>query len=305
MNINNKIIDIIYPSNPIVETEFNIIKQYLSKIDFELNFSLETTANHIENPKTHSILQRFNNLKNAIENNKSQIIWCGKGGFGSGDLLPLLLKINFPKNQKTIIGFSDATSIFTYFQHNLGYQVIYAPDLSLLSQGKITNQAQQQLLNLINNKSQNITFELQSITNHNQEIYGELAGGCLSVFASQLGGVSNINLKDKILFLEDEGESSGRLSRYFRQILEFIIAHQQKPKAILLGNFLQKTSFYTPSKTTTQQAISSLLEKNLSYELNIPIFIEKHQKLGHGENMHPIILGANARIYNNSITILC
>jgi muramoyltetrapeptide carboxypeptidase len=291
---NNKIIDVIFPSTSPIEVKN--IKQYISQIGFKGRFFLEEIESHKNNLPSYCVEKRFSDLKNAIENNESQIIWCGRGGFGSGDLLPLLANINFPKQQKTIIGFSDSTSIFTYLQHNVGYKITYAPDLTLLAQGKISTSAQEELINIITDKKQKLKFELKNITKYQREISGELAGGCLSVFVSQFGGVSNINLKNKILFLEDEGESGERLDRYFRQLLEFIIANKQKPEAILLGNFLQKTSFYTPSQESFYQAISSLLEKNSFYDLNIPIFIEKNQKLGHGKNMHPVILGSKSEI---------
>jgi muramoyltetrapeptide carboxypeptidase len=289
MLIKRKIVDVIFPSTS--PTKVDAIEEYLVKIGFEGRFFLKTKKNNEEKLPFYSVNERFNDLKNAIENNESQIIWCGRGGFGSGDLLPFLPNINFPKNQKTIIGFSDATSIFTYLQHNVGYKIIYAPDLTLLSQEKISILAQQELINLISKDYQKLEFELVNITKHHQEIRGKLTGGCLSVFVSQFGGISNIDLKNKILFLEDEGETGERLDRYFRQILEFIIKNQQKPKAILLGNFLQQTSLCTPSQKSIEQAISKLLEKNLIYKLNIPIFIEKNKKLGHGKNMHPLILG--------------
>jgi muramoyltetrapeptide carboxypeptidase LdcA involved in peptidoglycan recycling len=96
MKLENKIIDVIFPSTACSVGEVEKIKEFLIKNNFGFNIFLEEEM-ALENKPEHEFPMfaaelRFEQLKKAIENPHSEIIWCGRGGYGSAELLPFLQK---------------------------------------------------------------------------------------------------------------------------------------------------------------------------------------------------------------------
>ncbi|MBU3743789.1 MAG: LD-carboxypeptidase [Sediminibacterium sp.] len=92
---------------------------------------------------------------------------------------------------------------------------------------------------------------------------------------------NQINWHNKILFLEDEGETGERLDRYFRHILEIAVEQKKYPRAILLGNLLLPNNHGTPQQKNVRIAVQRLLERLVELEENskgkvaIALFEEK------------------------------
>jgi len=303
----NNIVDIIFPATSCSKSEVENIKNYTKNelnltprilLEEKLIFNEEKIEN--EFPK-NSPKERFNQLKLALENSDSKIIWCARGGYGSGDLLPFLEELKPIKQNKLFIGFSDIVSISNFLQEKWHWQIICAPVLLQLARKEIAKEAENELKNLLFAEKENLEYELENL-NENQNLEGEIIGGCLSVLAGHFGGKYQINFADKILFLEDEGEDGERLDRYFRQIIELILKTKTQPKAILLGNFLQANPHGTPKAKNIKIALNNFVTRIADTELKIPIFKVKDDNLGHSNKMRPLILGKKSNIINYKLT---
>ena len=116
----NDFIDIISIGTSCNQDEIKKIKKLIEGFGLKPQIFLEKettsvkTASH-EFP-SFKAETRFAQLKKAIENPKSQIIWNTRGGYGSADILPLLKKLPKPKQPKIFIGFSDVVSVATFLQ---------------------------------------------------------------------------------------------------------------------------------------------------------------------------------------------
>lgn len=306
MKSKNKIIDIIFPSTACSVSEAEKIKTFLTKNNFDFNIflekelALETTPNH-EFPLSAEL--RFIQLQQAIANPHSSIIWCGRGGYGSAELLPFLQKLEKPKNKKIFIGFSDISSINNFLIQEWDWSVISAPVLAQVALEKVNEKSIEAILNLLNGKISELKYELNLLNKINlNSLEAPVIGGCISVLSGSFATKNQLNWENKILFLEDEGEDGERLDRYFTQIVTVIIEQKKIPAAILLGNFLESNPHGTPKAKNIEIAIERFVEKITENNLPIPIFAEKSKCLGHSKNMMPLLLGCNGEINGLQLT---
>lgn len=302
------VVDIISPATACTQDEIAEIKKFIKKIGLLPRIFLEEKLT-LKKPASHEFPsfeaeKRFQQLKNSIENSESKIIWCARGGYGSADLLPFLQKMKKPKNQKIFIGFSDLVSVTTFLQQEWNWQAICAPMLSQIVLNKVSKKSEKAILDLIFGKTKELKYKLEPLNNFTKTpINAEITGGCISVLAGNFGTKNQIDWKNKILFLEDEGEDGERLDRYFNQITTIIIEQKKSPQAILLGNFLEANPHGTPKAKNIKLAIEKFIERICGNNLKIPVFAEKSKCLGHSKNIMPLILGCESKITANSVLV--
>lgn len=298
------LVDIISPASTISKSELAAIKLFLEKNGLKARFymeeelALDKKQSHLFS--TFSPKTRFEQLKFALENKESKAVWCVRGGYGSGDLLPFLQKTKKITQNKLFIGFSDITSLAIFLQQKWDWKIIYGPMLNQITSDKISKKSQQIILDFVFGKKTQLKYDLEA-KNSTKKVEAELVGGCLSVIASHFATSNQIDWKDKILFLEDIDETGEKIDRYFAQIIQIMLQNKSYPKAILLGNFL-----FGVSLSAKKRNIAFAIEKLTIYlqqnNLKIPVFEEKTHCLGHSQNITPIIIGNFTKIYDNILT---
>lgn len=296
----NDIVDVVSIGTPCSLAENKAMAKYLENCGLKARFFLEKETSISKTP-SHEFASfspeiRFEQLKAAL-NSDAKIIWCSRGGYGSAEIIPFLQKMKKPKKEKIFIGFSDISSVNLFLMQNWGWRVLCAPMLVQMALDKVSKKSQQAILDVVFGKTKELKYDLIKLSGKNNELSGEITGGCASVIAGNFGTKNQIDWKNKILFLEDEGEDGERLDRYFYQISTIIREKKIKPKAILLGNFLQGNPHGTPKAQNIKIAINKLVE-NLK---DIPIYQEKTACLGHSQNMMPLVLGKKSIIKNNRL----
>jgi muramoyltetrapeptide carboxypeptidase len=294
------IVDIVFPATSATKEEISEIKKYLQNLGLKPRILLEkqvTPRTNLNCSLSHfSAKARFDQLYQALSGNNSTIVWCGRGGYSAGDLLPYLSKAKPIKQNKIFIGFSDITSISVFLQQNWGWKIACAPVLmQLIKNGKlpVNKKSEKEILDFILGKKTEFEYDLTPLNKTKKNIKTEITGGCLSVMNGHFGGNYQIDFADKILFLEDIEESGEKLDRYFRQIIEVILNTGKKPQAILLGEFCYgiKDKF---TKQNIETAIQNLIARIAEFKLEIPVF--KAKDLGHSDKMRTLILGAESEI---------
>jgi muramoyltetrapeptide carboxypeptidase len=301
----NEIVDIISPGTASSTSEIKKIKNFVKKIGLQPRIFLEEKLT-LKKPTSHEFPSfdaeiRFQQLAEVLTNSQSKIIWCTRGGYGTGDLLPFLKKLKKPQTAKIFIGFSDISSLNKFLIEEWNWQVVTAPMLIQLALNKVSKKSEKNILDLIFGKKSELNYSL--ITPHPSlsrkgrgNIESVVTGGCISVLAGHFGTKNQLDWDKKILFLEDEGEDGERLDRYFRQLVEIMVEQKKYPRAILLGNFLETNPHGTPKAKNINLAIERFAQKLQENKLKIPLFLEKSKCLGHSKNMMPLILGASAKI---------
>ncbi len=322
----NDVVDVVSLGTACTSDEVKKIKNFVIKVGLTPNIFLEKETT-LKQSTTHEFPSckpstRFEQLKRAIENPQSKIIWCSRGGYGSAEILPFLQKLKKPRprEEKIFVGFSDISSLNIFLIQEWGWKIIYAPMLAQLALGLVSEKSEKAILDLIFGKTKELKYKLKSVNVASQfcvtcsidseeesEISTEIVGGCLSVIAGHFGTKNQIDWKGKILFLEDEGEDGERLDRYFRQITEIILEKKSLPAAILFGNFSESNLHGTPKAKNISIALKKFAQNLANNNLEIPLFEEAktEKSLGHSKNMLPLILGAKAKISDGILTLPC
>lgn len=292
----NSEFNIVFPSSPCDKSEIVLIKKLLAQKRLNGKFFLEEKTSIIRKKADEfspsAVKDRFLQLQNAILDQKTKVIWCARGGYGSAELLPFLYQMPKPKKPKLIIGFSDISAIATFFIQEWNWQVLSAPMLFQIALNRVSKHSQNTIFNLINGKISELNYQLDLLSGPRKEVSGEIVGGCMSVISSSFGTKNQLDWNQKILFLEDIDETAQRLDRYFTQIVMIVNETKKQPSAILLGNFLESGSKTKANVRDIKKAIAFFGAKLPK----ISIWQETTGCLGHSPKMMPILIGGKAKI---------
>jgi len=148
-------------------------------------------------------------LIDAFLDDTVRCIWCARGGYGTVRTLAQLDPQVITQNPKWLTGFSDVTALHNYL-HQLDVMSIHGQMPFAI--GQKTNATRESLRQVLFGDSPTIQSAPHK---HNQigEAEGELVGGNLSILYSLRGSAFDLDVKGKILFLEDLDELYYHLDR--------------------------------------------------------------------------------------------
>lgn len=202
---------------------------------------------------------RASDFNNMFLDNSIDMIMCIRGGYGAMRILPMI-DFNIVKNHpKIFAGFSDITTLLNNISSKCGLITFHSPMLTSNLSDKITCES---FFNTVMNGYKNYTiqnpenFPTKSLSNINK-ISGELVGGNLSLISSTIGTPYELNTKDKILFIEDVGESPYKIDRMLTQLR--LANKLQDCKAFILGQFTQCSLPHYKRSLTLKEVISDRL----------------------------------------------
>ena len=145
---------------------------------------------------------RATDFQDMLDNPKIKAIWAAKGGYGTVRIIDRIDFTQFKKKPKWIAGFSDMTVLHSHI-NQMNIETIHS--FMALNAGT----AQPQVLESFRKALFGEKLEYHIPThpfNKKGTAKGELVGGNLSVLYSVMGSKSEIDYKDKILFIEDLDE---------------------------------------------------------------------------------------------------
>ncbi len=303
------IIDVIAPASSISKAEMAQIAKFLTKNGLKARFFNEKGLLLDKKAKNlfaaFSGKKRYEQLLQALDNKDSKAIWCARGGYGSAELIDFLQNHKKTAQTKLFIGFSDITSLAIFLSQKLNHQVIYGPMLTQLSFSKVSKKSEKAIFDFIFGVKKQLNYQvlaLNNFANKSKKISGILTGGCLSVIAASNATPNQIDVKNKILFLEDIDETGEKIDRYFTQFLQIMQQEKSYPQAILLGNFYQDVDD-KQKKANIKQAIANLVQKIDENGLKIAVFTEKTGCLGHSKDIMPVVIGGEVEIADGVLTI--
>ncbi len=172
--------------------------------------------------------QRIQDFNSFIEDDSIKAILCARGGYGTVRIVDSLNLERLRSKPKWICGYSDVTVLHNAL-NNIGISSIH----STMPINFETNstKARSTLKDCLFGKRSHIQIQGHEM-NRPGFAKGELVGGNLSVLYSQLGSPTDLDLKGKILFLEDLDEYIYHIDRmiinlkrvgWFDQIVGLII----------------------------------------------------------------------------------
>lgn len=179
--------------------------------------------------------ERVADLHAAFADRSIEGIFCTRGGWGSAEVLPLLDAALVRANPKVFAGYSDHTSLHTWFWNECGLATCYAPMVAA-DWSKDVGVDERTWLAAVHGVGAWSAGPADGLlVLRAGEAEGRLLGGCLSLLTESLGTPWAFKVDEPcILFLEDIGTKPYQWDRMI-QHLRFAGVLQQV-RGVVLGD---------------------------------------------------------------------
>lgn len=257
-------------------------------IDILNNWGLEVVLGknlyHQQNQYSGSDEERLEDFQNALNDENIKAILFARGGYGTVRIIDQINFLKFKKNPKWLIGFSDATVIHSHVHSHYGIQTIHAP--MAVNFSKTPQETLMKLKNVltgVNFKFQNSNFSL----NKKGNAKGLIIGGNLSLLYALNNTPSDIDTRDKILFIEDLDEYLYHIDRMMLNLKQS--GKLKHLKGLIVGGMTEMKDNAVPFGKTAEEIISEhIAEYDYPVCFNFPA--------GHIPNNNPLIFGKDAEL---------
>jgi muramoyltetrapeptide carboxypeptidase len=230
--------------------------------------------------------ERLNDLQLMLDDENIKAVYCGRGGYG---LSRIIDKINFEKfiaKPKWIIGYSDITLLHAHIYSNYNIASLHAPMAAAFNEMEESE-------TYINSIYKSLIGEQQTYTcashylNRTGICEGELVGGNLALLAHIIGASSDINTKNKILFIEDVGEYKYNIDRMLMQLKR--AGKLGNLAGLIVGNFTEIKDTTIPFGQTIHEIIYDKIK-----EYNYPVCFDF--PVGHVKENYALKVGGEYRL---------
>ena len=268
---NNKKIHVISPAFGVSDEETTKIKEFLADWQLEGIFFQAQKENDLKF-LANSDYDRLQELKNALNSDQSDIIFCSSVGYGSARILPELLQLPKPKKNKLLLGFSDITSLHLAFNNCWNISSLHCPMLKQLATGKIDQKSIDFLHNILTKEESELSYDIRPFNKLAENLKNKqlpiLLGGNLSLIQTSIGTNWQINKNGPYsMLIEEIDEESYRIDRMLNHLKNADIFDDCK--AIFIGDI---------SGIDNEKYLKQILESFID-KLNIPIF--RIENIGH------------------------
>ena len=167
-----------------------------------------------------SVERRCAELTEMLTRDDVRAIVCARGGYGANYLLESLDPAKIKAHPKIFVGYSDITTLLTYFLDAAGLVIFHGP----MAAKDWAHEDGVDLFSwhaaLSNGAPWELPLEQDSGVSGLVEGDGEglLYGGCLSLLVSSLGTPYEVQTKGTILFLEDLAAKPYQIDRMLMQL---------------------------------------------------------------------------------------
>lgn len=285
-------IALITPAGPINQARLDRSLQAITGLGFTPKPGTGVLAQNGYNAGT--IEQRLADLHAAFSDPTIDAVWAIRGGYGTTQLLPYLDHDLIRRNPKLLIGYSDLTGLLNAIYQRTGLVGLHGPVASSTWDDFATSNflavaaksdIPHQILALPGGK----TITPGTAT-------GQLVGGNLTLTAALCGTPDQLNVRGKIVFLEDVGEAPYRIDRMLVQLDQSV--NLRSAAGIALGDFVD-----CEGAGSNTLPLEQTLRNRLG-DLGIPVYLGL--PFGHGEFNCTLPIGRRAGLdaTNGRLTLL-
>jgi muramoyltetrapeptide carboxypeptidase len=199
-------------------------------------------------------------------------IVCARGGYGAGRILSMLDYELIRNNPKVFVGYSDITALHFAIQKYAGLITYHGP----VGASDFTKFTQDSFEDVLMKSKRRYEFGVQDIQKDNPshivisggEATGLLVGGNLSLIISLMGTPYDIDFENKLVFIEEIGESPYKVDRMLTQLLNS--GKLDKAAGIVMGIFNDCETKETDPDYDTSLSLKEVLLDRLG-KFKIPI----------------------------------
>ncbi len=233
--------------------------------------------------------ERASDFQMMLDDESIDVIWCARGGYGSVRIIDRLDFSRFVRKPRWIAGFSDITVFHSHLQQQYGIPGLHSMMPLNIVRGKraeLRREAVNSFFSILDGRDPHYFFGAHPL-NRQGESRGIICGGNLSILYSLLGSRSDIDTRDKILFIED-------LDEYLYHVDRMIMALKRAQKfdglkALIVGHMGPMRDNKVPFGKTAEEIIAGHVA-----EYDFPVCFGF--PAGHMDDNRALILGAETGI---------
>ncbi|MGA8211948.1 MAG: LD-carboxypeptidase [Candidatus Sulfotelmatobacter sp.] len=167
-----------------------------------------------------SVERRARELEEMFERGDVRAIICARGGYGANYMLEALDLEKIKAHPKIFVGYSDVTTLLTYFSDAAGLVTFHGPMVAKdwLHQDGVDLASWQAALAGTTAWEPNLDARSGVSGLVEGAAEGILYGGCLSILVASLGTPYEIKTEGTILFLEDLAAKPFQIDRMLMQL---------------------------------------------------------------------------------------
>ena len=200
-------------------------------------------------------VQRFADLRQAWNDPGIKAIFCARGGYGSMRFLHLAETELDIRKAKWLVGFSDISSM-QFYLYNKGIPSIHGP---MAFNAGATHAQKQQNFEYLRRAlfGESLQYNLGECEILNPAtVRAEIIGGNLSLLYASLGTPEQLDLKDKILFIEDLDEYLYHIDRMMQSLKR--AGALDGLAALIVGEMLEMRDNPIPFGRDSKQIITEI-----------------------------------------------
>jgi muramoyltetrapeptide carboxypeptidase len=231
-------------------------------------------------------IRRARELEEMFARDEVRAIICARGGYGANYLLQELDLAKVTSNPKIFVGYSDLTTLLTYFL-DAGLVTFHGPMVAKDWSHENGINLDSWLAAVTQKESWNVPVDAHVVSLADGDAEGILYGGCLSILVASLGTAYEIKTEDTILFLEDLAAKPYQVDRMLMQLK--LAGKLDKVRGLIFGEMIDCVQ--SPNQDYTLQEVITRIVS----ELRIPVAYGL--KSGHvTSNNITLPLGVRARL---------
>lgn len=229
--------------------------------------------------------QRLSDFQNAIDSEDTKAVICARGGYGAIRLLDKINWNKFKQNPKWVAGFSDITAIHFSIQQmriqsihsampiNIGSLPRTSQPVELLGQALFEGVLEYEL------PADKLNISGTEVTT--------IVGGNLSILYALAASKYGIDIKNKILFIEDVGEQYYHIDRMMQSLR--LSGKLEELSGLIVGGLTEMTDNKRPFGKNPKEIIYEAVEG-----FDYPVVFDF--PAGHIPDNRPIIMGAETAL---------
>ena len=230
--------------------------------------------------------ERLKDLQLMLDDDNIKAVYCARGGYGLSRIIDQINFEKFVQHPKWIIGYSDITLLLAHIFSNYNIAGLHAPMAAAFNEMEESETYIQSIFNSLTGEHQSYTIDL-NILNRQGICEGKLVGGNLVLLTHLIGTKSDINTKNKILFIEDVGEYKYAIDRMLMQLKRS--GKLDNPAGLIVGSFTEIKDTLIPFGKDIKDIIFDAVK-----EYNYPVCFDF--PVGHTAKNYALKIGTNYKL---------
>lgn len=218
----------------------------------------KTLGSQSENYFSGTDEERTDELQAMLDDKSIHAILFGRGGYGMGRIIDNLDFSKFKKHPKWLIGFSDITVLHCHLLNKLKIACIHGPMAAAFNNREQFDEYPGSLRNLLQGEKTVYSCAPHEFNKHGKAS-GILVGGNLALLAHVTGTPSDLDTKNRILFIEDTGEYLYNVDRMLYQLKRS--GKFDKLAGLIIGGFTDMKDTERPFGKTVTQVIREITDE--------------------------------------------